>query len=265
MDINKNPVYLEELKKSATRFYIKSKFEFLNSHYGLRPEKLHTFIAPPGAGKSTLIRTLLVDILTSKKKPLLYLSEETLKEFYTEMAFIDNGHEIFKNLSVFSEQGQEDKTMFSVLKRMQTHIEDNRPDVLLLDNITTMKSYEESIPNQYEWVEKLKNLSVYYKIPVVVIAHTDATITENHAQLIDMNKVRGTKRIVNESQFNYVLQPIIAGGERFTFILNKKARGAIINKKIFQLFYFPRVRVFAKDEPRIFDEFKEFFNKRDKL
>ena len=61
-----------------------STFNFISSHNGFRKGKLHLILSDTGTGKSTLIRSLMYDVLLSlpeDKKLLLILSEETEMDF----------------------------------------------------------------------------------------------------------------------------------------------------------------------------------------
>lgn len=265
MNIYTNQEVLEELKLEASQIFFKSSFEFVNATNGWRPEKIHLFLSTTGGGKSTLVRTILLDMLGNFDKKIgIYLSEETEKEFYTELAF--SGYDDikdFERVKIFSEQELEKSpTAQGTLINMKMLVEENKIDILLVDNITTLDSYESSLQNRTLITKGLKKLAAISNIPIVVIAHTDAKFKQGQ---IDPNDIRGSKTITLESHFIYALQPVLRSDGQRSFLVVKKDRGQPVKNKHFELFYYSQRRIFGKDEPVDFEVFKEAFNARDKL
>jgi ABC-type proline/glycine betaine transport system ATPase subunit len=61
-----------------------SKLGFLNAHNGLRRGSLHLVLGTTGGGKSTLVRTVLRDIIFNADNQLsvgVWLSEETVEDY----------------------------------------------------------------------------------------------------------------------------------------------------------------------------------------
>lgn len=81
-----------ELDKKSFELF-KTELLVLKHHKGLRPGRLHVMTAPTGADKSTMVRTFIIDQLANSpgSNILVYLSEETSLEFFTELKrAIDN-------------------------------------------------------------------------------------------------------------------------------------------------------------------------------
>ena len=262
----KNTLVLEELRKQSEKVYFRSSFCFLNAHRSWRPSRSHLLIAPPGAGKTTLLRTLIADVASNVgKKIAVYLSEETVEDFWTEISYSNMPQELIDSVYPISESDLTDKTARGIFLALSEHVDSVGADIIFIDNVTTMKCYGESFKNQSYVTECIKALAIKKRLPVLTVAHTGAQIKESYQGLIDMNDIRGSKDIVNQSEFLYILQPLYIGNTRKTFISIKKHRGQPVKNNLFQLFYFESVKLFAKDEPRNFEEFKEIFKERNKL
>ena len=88
--INSGMLTHEEInlwKERAGKTFFPSTFQFLLSHNGWRNGKVHTFLGVSHGGKSTLVRTLVIDALCAKKKVGLVLSEETKVDFLVEFFY----------------------------------------------------------------------------------------------------------------------------------------------------------------------------------
>ena len=87
MDGNLEPEEIEVLREMADKVYFKSHFEFIQSHKGYRPKNVHLFMGESHGGKSTLVRSLVMDACLSDEAPpvLVWLSEETPHEFLNEL------------------------------------------------------------------------------------------------------------------------------------------------------------------------------------
>ena len=113
----KNPASEMEMRlheEANSRTLIKSRFDFLKGHNGLRPNTLHGLMAPTHSGKSTLIKSIIAETAL-QAKCLVWLSEETVKEYQSLLNKLD--YECLKNI-VFVEERElpkeckEDQTAF---------------------------------------------------------------------------------------------------------------------------------------------------------
>ena len=267
VEIYKNTLFLEELVKESKKVYFSSSFKFLQNHKGWRPKKIHFLIAPTGAGKSTLLRSLILDVVENnpKKKILLYLTEESLQDFWTELA--QSGFDLnkFRNITAISEQSYNDNEMVSAFKRFKFYAEEYRPDIIFVDNLSTMTCYGDDIKAQPKVIKAFKKMAHFLSLPIFILGHTSAEIKEGFQGMIDMSHVRGIKKSTIESEFVYTLQPVTINETRKSFLSIKKSRGQEIKKSLFQLYYHKGAKIFAGDKDLNFDEFKEIFNQRNKL
>ena len=131
---------LTAYKKLNQEIHYHSQFNFLNSHRGYRPGALHLFLGIAGGGKSTLTRSMLLDLMASPSKPkiLLWLSEESYKDYMTELSLIKTV-ESWDNLYIVSEL--EDNFIVKNVRDKIAYFEhcivDSECDLVFYDNITT--------------------------------------------------------------------------------------------------------------------------------
>jgi energy-coupling factor transporter ATP-binding protein EcfA2 len=249
------------------RFF--SAHGLLNEHNGWRDSKLHLFIGPTGAGKSTLTRSLLLDCLVGTNNKFiagLWLSEETTSEFITEINHVKIPDHIGDRVVVESEQEMEFKTCNNWLLSLKSFIEKNNLDILFLDNITTSIFYNDADSKEQARIARaLKKLAQIMDIPIVILAHTSAEITETYPRMINLENIRGSKNLTNMVEFAYIIQPFFHHGEKHVFIRIAKHRGQDVQNRIFKFYYYCNQKIYGKSEPKPFDQFKELFNKREKL
>ena len=278
--MSKNPKYTVEylkiLKEQKKTRDLTSNFTLLNAHNGLRKGKLHLFLAPTSGGKSTLGRSLLFDALDNNPdlKVFVYLSEESEDNFLKELADSDyenqNG---LDRLTVYSEIDNEDKISANKLLFL---MEESETDLLIIDNITTAHFYQDQKTQvQGIVVNKIKNICVRRNIPVIVMAHTGAEVTDNMRRTIESNDIRGSKTIVNYAEFLYVLQSFSSDEydslmrKRITRIYStiviKKSRGEHCDHQLFFLKYDSQKRIYFADREMEFQEFKNLFKERNHL
>jgi GTPase SAR1 family protein len=244
--------------------HFRTNLNFLRSHNGIRKNKMHFLIAPTHAGKSTLTRTLLRDLIFNNqdKKILILLSEETKNEF--KQSFYDGvpAGEHLKNVKVSSQVGVDDD-VDKLKHQIEEMIDYYGIDIMIFDNLTTSKNLymDESIGTQAKTASWLKDLC--RKTTVFVIAHTNTDDYNN--RLLSENDIRGGKTVVNMTEFLYVMQPIHINNSLIQFILIKKHRGQRVDHKFFKLHYKPELLAFSKDTPEEFSEIVRLFRLRNKL
>jgi len=115
--MNQNLIYLPNVQEAKPqelididkleneKYVIKTRFEFLLSHNGLRPYSCHGIIGPMSCGKSTLAKAI-AEGCAETKRTLIWLSEENRDQWQQKIK--KNLH----NMRFFSE-----KTMPQNLKK----------------------------------------------------------------------------------------------------------------------------------------------------
>lgn len=254
---------LKELRSNQHECNFRSKYNFFNEHNGIRNNKMHLLIAPTGAGKSTLIRSVFFDVINNNrdKKILIWLTEETKDEFYSEISNYATDSDVLQNVRVISElQGytNEDDTK----KLIEEAIDLYDLDLLMVDNITTSNLYmDTSIKNQAELCKWFKGLCK--STALFIVAHTNNNNFNN--RLLDENDIRGSRSITNLTEFLYVLQPVRINNSLFQFINIIKHRGQNIDNRFFMLKYNKQSKLFLEDVASTFDDINQLFKQRNKL
>ena len=139
---------ISELKEKT---YFETNMPFLLVHNGYRPKNIHMIMGTAGGGKSTLVRTCMIDILAKNKNAKIgvVLSEETRDELIGE--FLDAIGKIpdsFKRLFILEELFSDSETTEDLLKEISLFVEQEGIDILFYDNITTSEIYEHCTPRQ---------------------------------------------------------------------------------------------------------------------
>ena len=105
--------------------------------------------------------------------------------------------------------------------------------------------------------------SISKKNALFLIAHTNTAEFAN--RFLNEMDIRGSKTIVNLTEFLYILQPISVGDRLFQFINIKKHRSQEVSGKYYRLFYNHDLSIFDKDIKVDFDNIKDIFKQRNKL
>lgn len=260
---------LNELDKEV---YFKSHYSFISGHNGHRPGKMHVYMGTAGGGKSTLIRSILIDLLDCNPdmgKICLWLSEENVTDFQKDFYRSGYQSEDAKKVMAYSEFDFNGKTKtihdwFSLLEETLC-----APDIdfLILDNLTTSQMYMSASPQDQSCIIlKIKNLIANLGIPAIIVMHTGSEINENMPRLIGMNDIRGAKTIVNLAEFFYIMQRFQSKEEYFSTIRITKHRGQDASNGIFFLLsYHKKLRIYFSATKLDFEEFKAAFKQRNTL
>jgi KaiC/GvpD/RAD55 family RecA-like ATPase len=257
----------EQVKFEAAlkEIHFHSNFGFFNSVRCPRRENLHLLIAGTGAGKSTVVRSILRDLLFHKQNnPIIavWLSEETVEEYRAMFSIGVPAVERLLNTNAYSEQDNMNATEMHFFE----WIDMIHPDILIFDNITTSKLYEGKRPaDQATFSAKLKHALKKNNCAGIIVAHADSQQTNQKGGLLDVNNIRGSKTICNLAEFAYLLQTFDTPKAKYTTIRIAKSRSQDIIHPIYILDYHPQTKSYVKDTAITFEKFKEAFNERHRL
>jgi len=259
---------VETLNKTNNSTVFKSSFQFLRAHLGLREGKLHLLIGTTGGGKSTVVRSIILDFLkyNPTKNILLILSEETKKDLKGDICKTEFMQLKEPNLFIFSEQEENVTTVKDYFVTIENVIKENKIHALVFDNLTTSAIYNDKKPDEQFRISKIiKSLTQKYYLASLVIAHTNSQVSDNSRDLIEPNDIRGSKSIANICEFLYILQRFILSGYFYQTLRINKHRSQAPEEKIFRLNYSKVTNLYDYDMPITFKDFKEANNARDKL
>ena len=241
--------------------FFNSDLMFLNDHNGFRKGKLHLLLGSTGSGKSTIIRTVLTDLITKnpKKNILLYLSEETTGDLKDELALTDTDFSKNENLFVISEQEINQKVPLQVY--LKDAVDQYKIDLILFDNITTSIFYGEINYQEQAAVSKwFKTYAQEKNIPIVLIAHTMTGTNMNLRQWISEDQIRGSKYIANLVEFLYILQRVQVDDTSYQLIRTVKHRSQSPAHKVYELIYSREKRLYLGAIPISAQKIKEIFS-----
>jgi hypothetical protein len=152
------------------------------------------------------------------------------------------------------------------LKAVSDIVTEHQPDIVFWDNMTTSRCYmDKKVDIQSQVAKLIKNYADQWDIPIVVIAHTGANVTENHSGIINMNDIRGGKSVVNMIQFFYIMQTFFDGNDRTVTLRTAKHRGYVIDGPMYDLRFSRKAKIFIQSRGIKFEDFKNAYKNRNKL
>lgn len=256
-----------KLRAAANQFNIHTVLEFMEEHRGLRFGKIHLLLGSTGCGKSTLVRTMLLDCILGSQdiRTGIYLSEETLTDFYVEFSTNELDDYTKQKLSVISEQDEPVKTGREFFKKLESLVE-QKCRVIFIDNITTSRLYENSKPNQQgDIIDYLKRFATKHNVALVVVAHTAKGSISSNNRLIDIEDVRGSGALPNAAPIAWTIQRVDYCNLRATVVRVAKNRGYTVKHQWFLAVYHAKNKVFCTFKPVEFEKIKDIFKQRDKI
>ena len=253
----------EKLRRNKITIF-DSRFSFIKSHNGFRHKCLHTFLARTGGGKTTLVKTILFDLL-KEKKVLVWLSEEDKDSLLTSLVLAKLETRYFDNLIIYSEVEENSKlTEKEIFDKIEYLINLENPQIILFDNLTTSQIVEGNFTTQNTSIRRLKKIVVNNNLPMIVMVHTSSTAGLN--SMLTEECVRGSKTIANLSDYFYIMQMFEDDISKMQTIRVTKARNhSTANGKIYRLVWDNDNKNYSEDSCISFSLFKEVFSRRNKL
>ena len=257
-----NTTVIDFALRANRKVFLESHFKFISGHNGFRPGKCHLLMADTGAGKSTLARSMIYDILLSlpkDKKLLLILSEESEMDYLIEIRKSGFDLKYLAKLEIITELEYK-KNAIAVKTHLGKYFTENEDiGFILFDNITSSCMYSgQQYHTQCLTAHWLKDIAAKINAPILVIVHTNNTKKANK-RLIDMNEIRDSKIISIISEFFYILNSISVNDEVFKIIEVCKHRTQSISHKLFLLHFDKKRSMYTKDTPLDYERVKLIF------
>ena len=265
--------YIDEYEKvifknEIEKTYFETNYSFSRAHNGYRNGELHIFMGREGSGKSTVVRSILLDIVSRNEyKICILLSEESIRDFRKMLSFTNIKTEFLKNVDIYSEQDFDFKNPRRLIESMGLLIKENKYDMFIFDNITTSICYTYENGKHQEWsASQFKKMASKIGIPVIIISHADSDSSRNVKKLMTSTDIRGNKSLPLQAQFFYIVDQVTVDDKKINFIRIKKHRSMPnVENYIFQLFYNPEFGIYTSDIAVNFEKFKEILNNGDSL
>lgn len=254
---------LKDLKEKKERCIYPSIFNFLKDQNGLRSGDTHTLLGMESSGKSSLVRTLILE--AGYHVPILvYLSEETTEDIWYELnrsfsLLVQNGladvmNDPKENINLIYEDDAKDSVSnYSDLLILIRHkLIESKAQAFFFDNITTSEFYDDLTPNeQKKFARSLKRMGKELDIPIFLVAHTQKEF--NGKNIMRTGDVRGNNVIAMMSEHFYcfnartVYNTATEKDERRVILQVTKMRGIDRDDVFYAMHYDFKTRLYDKD------------------
>lgn len=247
----------------------KTGYNFLLAHRGYRQGCIHTILGPSGGGKSTLVRSLLVDVAhnLNGRNAGLILSEQTVDSFKNELANLPKLPSEIDSVKIYSECDKNIREF--IVKRgwsnvVNAFIEKHNLSILFIDNMTSSDFFTGNGQHgsQNSILQELKNIATEKGIPIVLIWHTKKGIDDDYEQSIKSDDVKYSGKITIISEFFYIMQRFHINGKIFPTLRIVKHRGQPVKDRIFFLNYNEKFMMYSSDRAISSEQFHELFAER---
>ena len=202
-----------------------SRYEFLKSHFGIRPNSLHGLMSSTGAGKTTLTKCVIAET-AAHSRVLVWLSEETVVEYQELIHYLDKSclHNIrfVEEKEVPKDYKDDQSKFFEYFEQMAEQAE---AEVIFVDNVTTSRFYSSyfGFMGQQKSAEFLIDF-VKRKCSIFYIAHTDRKVTDNYGQVVNPSDIRGSKELPNLTEYMYIMQKFTTEAKQYNVLRTAKFR-----------------------------------------
>jgi hypothetical protein len=264
---------IEEAQHETQERHFFTSFEHLAAHRGFRKGVISGYIGSTGCGKSSLMKTLALQSVTGGNpiNATYWLSEESINKYgMTLKRYVDETNAPYHRIRFFEESSMDHvalRTHEYFLEAFRDIVKSDGSEIVFIDNASTSRLYKGDIGfvNQGKTVEFLKNMAKEMDIAIVFLAHTGPKVSDNMGRLITAEDIRGSKDLVIQASYLYILQKFTSSGHVFLTLRTVKSRdhqGAFGN---YVLKYDQNLGVYTGDVKVEFEEINRIFKARDHL
>jgi ABC-type iron transport system FetAB ATPase subunit len=252
---------IELLKAKGDSYNIFTRYNFLLKHNGIRPECSHGLIGPMGCGKSTLAKKIAEDCAT-KHKVLVWLTEENSEQWEAKITNNKQNIRFFEEKSLSEDAFKDTDRFYFYLRSI---IDSEKPDILIIDNLTTSYAYSDDIgpKGQAKSARMLMKLMKELKFTLFYVAHTKKEVTSNFHRALSAEDIRGSAQITIQTEYLYLFHKYSTDQKPYSIIRTVKHRYHDDAGGLHLLHW--RDGHYSSDLEIEWSKLKEFFKQRDTL
>lgn len=228
MTVTEQDKFEEEL---ATQDYF-TCFRFLLAHNGLRKGSIHVLLGAAGKGKSSLIRSIVIEnsihknvfILLSEEQPNAYalkLNQTASSMKHLSKVNSDSLSRI-KFATELSQIHDSKKNFEEFFQMIRDFIKKDEIDLFIYDNFSTGLLSEE-FENQKLAIRRFKEIASDFNIPILIALHPTKGAATYNLFLTNEN-VRGNSALATMPEYLYTLNSCEIEGQIRNFLYIDKAR-----------------------------------------
>lgn len=238
-----------KIKNNESWFFPKTRFEFINHHFGFRPGCMHMILGTIGTGKSSLLRSLLEEV--SQENKILFVStEETKEEFETMLAYAktkivaENVHFVHESSLV-----NQASTVNEFVTKLDWALAESRAKIIFIDNVTCSQ-FHENLETAAQFANELRKFMKSREMPIVALAHTTTGVKEGF--MFEAGDMRGNRMLAIKAEYLYCIasfyEVMNEHSIRHTFLRVDKSRNHSNAKKVYQMFFDGELRQYCGDK-----------------
>lgn len=255
--------YQNQLAKDDKKFI--SRLGVFKITNGIRPTELSAIVGPSGNGKSTLCKTISLECAISGNKCYHLLSEEKTSVYKSAISEAllkaSEGKNIdkFLNKLLFESMldwKKEEMTLKYFLSYLEKVIDEQDPDMIIIDNFTTSFLGSLPISQQGDAIVELRKIAAFYEIAIIAVFHT-VKGTDIYKKVLDGEDVRGNASSTNAGAYNYIITTYFRGDTPRVIVNLDKARyHKEANKTYWELYFEKDLGIYTKDQKRKYEDVK---------
>ncbi len=207
------------------RVLIDSRYEFLRSHNGIRPNCLHGLMGSTGVGKTSLFKCIITET-AQQAKVLVWISEENIVEYQELISTIDKSclrNIVFVEEKEIPEEYKKDQKDF--FEYFEQQVDESGAEYVFIDNVTSSAFYNQryGFIGQNNTAEFLIGF-VKRKCSVFYVIHTGSKVSDNHSKVIAPEDNRGSTELPLVTEYFYIIQKFTTNDKQFNLLRNAKFR-----------------------------------------
>ena len=205
--------------------FIPSRYNHIKNHNGHRPNSLIGLIAPTHIGKSSLLKTYIIEI-AKVVRVMVWISEESKVEYQELISTLDPS--ILENIVFVDEKKLDNEIKDNQDLLLQTFMNQyliSKARHIFIDNITTSPLYNSKFgfKGQTKTAEFFRSFTKKH-CSIEYVAHTRSEIGVNYGKALVAEDMKGNKELALNTEYLYGMQRFTSGNEIYNVLQVLKAR-----------------------------------------